>query len=93
MAEIKGRKIDLPGGRSVFVGHRSSSDFSEDRRFYVQFKNGEVEQRLCLSPEAVLALRKLTSIDGVHGEPQSFEFEDAKPEVHWRWRQAKEKDA
>ena len=94
MAEIRGRKIDLPGGRSVFVGHRVAADFSEDVSYYIQFKNGTTINRWRLTPEAVIALRRLTAIDGPHGDPQTFEIEEKPGDSgHWRWQTVTEKDA
>ena len=94
MAEIKGLKVDLSNGRSVFVGRRVSADFSTDESTYIQFTNGPTVNRIRLSARATEALWDLLQSKPVGGEPYSLEIHEAPGEsVHWRWQVVTEKDA
>ena len=93
MAEIRGRKIDLPGGRSVFVGHRVSSDFSTDESYYVQFTNGDTINRLRLSAEGMNALMLLLGGNQA-GKSHIFDVEEKPGDSgHWRWQVVKDRDS
>lgn len=86
--KIEGRKIDLPHGRSVFVGQiEGSTDL------FIQLKNGTAIQRFRLSQEGGTALVDLIDHDN-RGLPDRYiiELESEERQMR-RWQVVKELDA
>ncbi len=88
MSKVFGRKIELPGGRSCFVGMRD--DGSEDT--YIEFVNGTQVNRLKLTAEGTINLRLLLDPKSKVGEPAEYEVGEQESTLR-TWQLVKERRA
>ena len=84
MSKITARKLDMPTGRSAFVGQREGC-----ADYFVQLKNGTTVTRLRLTEEGAINLRKLLYVDDCTGEPAEYEVGD-KESTLATWQLVKE---
>lgn len=85
MSKVIGRQLELPGGRSAFVGQRDDGS----SEYYVQLKNGTMVTRLKLTEEGAINLRKLLYIGDCAGEPAEYEVGDEESTLR-TWQLVKE---
>ena len=86
MTDIKGREIELPDRRSVFVGTQDGN-----QSVFIQFVNGGAIQRFRLSREAADALVSILLDNTDDGRPASYPRPTGEPT--WRWHVVKDIDA